>query len=229
MLPQGSPTAKNFLRELRWLSPHTLSSIRLRGARSRDPGGVIARKRDNPCPTVVVRHRGCLKEMRTEEMIGWLDSLAPWEIFFTGTTRYAASNRSLQRTFEGFMKRNYKHVSYIYSLEPHMDSGFHVHAMFDEGHRIKWKEFWGQWFERYGRNRTEPITHKADVESYVTKYVMKAQDQVHRNKNEEIWWNVNLSRYRKRMRNDHTKTRGYSPHTGKRDESLVMEREFMIS
>ena len=148
----------------------------------------------------------------------WIEGLAPWEIFFTGTTYYSASNASLQRTFEGFMKRNYPKVSYVYTLEPHSAEGFHVHSLFDEGHDIRWKDFWSKWFKRYGRNRTEPIAHKADVENYVTKYICKTHEQKHRNKNAEIWWNVHLSQYRKRMKR--IVTNGSSRRTGTRKEEL---------
>ena len=67
------------------------------------------------------------------------------------------------------------------------------------GHDIKWTEFWGKWHKRFGRNRTEPIEHKANVQSYVTKYVMKSQQDKRNNHKEEVWWNVWLSRYRARM------------------------------
>ena len=127
------------------------------------------------------------------------------------------------------MKRNYRDVSYVYTLEPHADHGFHVHAMFDSGHDIKWKEFWKEWYERYGRNRTEPILHKADVESYVTKYICKTHRQVHREKNKEIWWNVKLSKYRERMRKLTAKS-GSSRPVDKRAESCAKVSELpMVS
>ena len=167
------------------------------------------------------------------EIVRWLDSLAPWEIFFTGTVRPKEiihrdgtpdksfiSLKSLQKGYESFMRKNYPAISHVYALEPFggwSGHGFHVHAMFDAGHNIWWKDFWGKWFERFGRNDTTPIKHKADVESYVTKYVMKYHDQkdvwpderVVKNGRlrgrpatpqlEEIWWNVKLSKYRKHL------------------------------
>lgn len=152
-----------------------------------------------------------------EELIGWIDGLAPWETFFTGTTRYCASNRSLQKTYERFMKNNYPQISYVYTLEPHSVAGFHVHAMFDEGHDVKWRDFWALWFERYGRAKTEPMNHKADVASYVTKYICKSHGIKKRNWQEEIWWNVHLTQYRKRMRP--TVNNGSSQHIERRAES----------
>ena len=134
-----------------------------------------------------------------EEMVAWLDGVAPWQTFFTGTTRWQSGNGAMQRAYTRFMAREYPDVSYVYTIEPHHADGFHCHAMFDEGHDIKWTEFWGKWHKRFGRNRTEPIEHKANVQSYVTKYVMKSQQDKRNNHKEEVWWNVWLSRYRARM------------------------------
>lgn len=165
------------------------------------------------------------------EIVRWLDSLAPWEIFFTGTVKpnpmihkdgekgfMHISLKSLQKGYEHFMRKNYPAVSHVYVFEPFggwSGHGFHVHAMFDAGHDIWWKNFHELWKDRFGRNSTEPIKHKADVESYVTKYMMKYHDQkdvwpnerVVKNGRlrgrpaepqlEEIWYDVKLSKYRK--------------------------------
>ena len=137
------------------------------------------------------------------EVISWLDSQADWDVFFTGTTRYMATCRSMRKSFEGFMRRNYKAVSYVYTLEPHVDTGFHVHAMFDEPYVLRWKTFWARWYERYGRARTDPIRSKANVALYVTKYLTKEWDvnqeellgdpKVNTDGRKEIWWNVKLT------------------------------------
>lgn len=155
-----------------------------------------------------------MEEKKNGEVVSWLDSLAPWEIFFTGTVRPKLivhrdgtpdksyiSVKSLQKGYESFMRKNYPAISHVYVLEPHAGdaTGFHVHAMFDTGHDIWWKDFWEKWFERFGRNDTQPIKHKADVESYVTKYVMKYHDRKSTRQLKEIWWNVKLSKYRKHL------------------------------
>jgi hypothetical protein len=143
---------------------------------------------------------GALERM---EVISWLDSQADWDVFFTGTTRYIATCRSLRKSFEGFMRSNYKAVSYVYTLEPHVDTGFHVHAMFDEPYLLSWNSFWERWYERYGRARTDPIRHKANVALYVTKYLTKEWDKnkeelvgdpkVNTDGRKEIWWNVKIT------------------------------------
>ena len=89
------------------------------------------------------------------EIVSWLDNLAPWEIFFTGTVRpneffhrdgtedkSYISVKSLQKGYEHFMRKNYPETSHVYVLEPHagLATGFHVHAMFDAGHDIWWKD-----------------------------------------------------------------------------------------
>jgi hypothetical protein len=137
------------------------------------------------------------QEHLREETVAWLNSLADWEVFFTGTTAYVASMNSLRKSFERFMYHEYNYVSYIYSLEPHASCGFHVHAMFAESYGLRWRDFWRNWHTRYGRNRTEPIKHKADVNKYVSKYVIKewgfkGDDRSQANTGREIWWNVKL-------------------------------------
>lgn len=145
-----------------------------------------------------------------QEMVSWLNSLCPWAIFFTGTTEWKSTAACLQKCYESFMKKYYPQVSYAYCLEPFSSHGwwangkftpaFHMHAMFDAGHDIRWAKFWNRWKDKYGRNRAEPITHKADVNAYVTKYIMKGHDDKTNNSREEVWWNVKLSAYRKHMR-----------------------------
>jgi len=142
-------------------------------------------------------------EARKAETVRWLDSLAPWDVFFTGTTRYPATCRSLQKSFERFMRIDYNTISYVYTLEPHKDLSFHVHAMFDEPYAMNWKQYWRRWFDRYGRARTEPMRHKADVEAYVTKYLTKEWDvnkpemvgdpKVNTSERQTVWWNVKMS------------------------------------
>ena len=108
---------------------------------------------------------------------------------------------SLRKSFERFMRETAAGISYVYSLEPHKDAGFHVHAMFAETYGVEkkfWNSFWKKWFNRYGRNRTEPILHEANVYKYVSKYVIKEwgfKNDKRRtvSKEEEIWWNVKLA------------------------------------
>ena len=150
------------------------------------------------------------ENLEQDEMVKWLDSLAPWDIFFTSSPKFMATKDCLQTIYECFMKNYYPEVSYVYSIEPYTARGwvhqgkfypaFHLHSMFDAGHDIRWTEFWWRWFERYGRAKTEPIKHKADVQSYVTKYIMKGHSDKTNNSRKEIWWNVKLSKYRKHMK-----------------------------
>lgn len=48
------------------------------------------------------------------------------------------------------------------------------------------KQTWRSWFERYGRNRIEPVNNRDDVADYCAKYVCK----------EGAWWNVKLLSHR---------------------------------
>lgn len=147
---------------------------------------------------------GMTRDETQEATISWLDSLARWDVFFTGTTHYEASCRSLKRSFERFMRLHYNSISYVYALEPHKHTGFHVHAMFDSPYVINWKTFWRRWFDRYGRARTEPMRHKANVERYVTKYLTKGWSESgrdecvgdpvrNRDHTQGVWWDVKIS------------------------------------
>lgn len=147
-----------------------------------------------------------MSTVREAAIIHWLDELANWDVFFTGTTRYPAAAYSLKKSFESFMRRHYRSISYVYTCEPHKNHGFHVHAMFDQPYELRWKTFWRRWFDQYGRADTTPIRHKANVESYVTKYVCKAWDYENEqqvgdpwrdpNHKNAIWWNVKLAHQR---------------------------------
>ena len=196
-------------------------------SRGRRPkGGPRAERADNPCPTGVARHMGLLH--KTEEhqaLVSWLDEIAPWETFFTASPIRRMGTKALVNTFERFMAKNYKNVSYAYSIEPYTTRGWvrygefypamHMHAMFDAGHDIKWTKFWEKWYGLYGRCKTEPIRHPADVESYVAKYMMKHQHDKYNNERKEIWWDVHLSKYRKRMNG--INRNGSSPRGERRD------------
>lgn len=146
-------------------------------------------------------------EMVIAETATWVDSLAQWSTFFTGTTHYPSSCRSMGRSFKRFMKSYYPSVSYVYALEPYKDyaTGFHVHAMFANHFHIQWTTFWARWFDRYGRNETTPIQSKPNVVNYITKYVLKQWNRTYNPRicrrlvSREIWWDVHLPKSQSRL------------------------------
>ena len=81
------------------------------------------------------------------------------------------------------MKREMWGVSHFYALEqnPGRD-GFHVHALWCDCLNKSRRDLWQKWFERYGRNRIEPVNSRDDVSDYCAKYVTK----------EGAWWGVKL-------------------------------------
>jgi hypothetical protein len=136
------------------------------------------------------------------ELLLWLRNLADWDVFFTGTTRYEATCRSIRKSFERLMRDHYRSISYVYVCEPHKGCGFHVHAMFDQPYVINWKTFWQRWYDQYGRARTEPIRHKADVADYHAKYLTKTwgngrevfgEPKPSSNHFDEIWWDCKIA------------------------------------
>lgn len=148
--------------------------------------------------------------MNKEELIAWMDGLADWKVFFTASPAHDVGCRAMVSMYEKFMSKHYPNVSYVYSIEPYKGRGWHtmedfypavhMHAMFDGGHDIRWKDFWDKWFKLYGRAKTEPIRHKADVATYVSEYILKEQGDESGNERKELWWDVKLSRLRKRER-----------------------------
>jgi hypothetical protein len=61
-----------------------------------------------------------------------------------------------------------------------------VHALWCDCKSKSRRETWQKWFERYGRNRIEPVNNRDDVADYCAKYVTK----------EGSWWNVKLLSHR---------------------------------
>lgn len=117
------------------------------------------------------------------EMGNWVASLADWQVISHLTFSWEASIWSAQRAYEKFMRLEMWGVSYFYALEQNpCRDGFHVHALWCDCKNKKRSIIWQKWFERYGRNRIEPVNSQTDVTDYVSKYVTK----------EGAWWNVKL-------------------------------------
>ena len=51
---------------------------------------------------------------------------------------------------------------------------------------LRRRDIWRTWFERYGRNRIEPVNSRDDVSDYAAKHVTK----------EGAWWGVKLVGHR---------------------------------
>lgn len=113
------------------------------------------------------------------EMGDWVHSLAEWQVISHLTFSWEASIWSAQRCYEKFMRTEMRGVSYFYALEqnPGRD-GYHVHALWCDCKSKTRKIVWRSWFERYGRNRIEPVNNRDDVADYCAKYVCK----------EGAWW-----------------------------------------
>ena len=158
-------------------------------------------------------------EEETDQIVDWIDTLAPWKTFFTGTvapnyfthrdgTRDFSmiSCRSLQKAYKDFMRKHFKGISYVVAYEPHRDGhGFHCHSLLADAYGMRYKNgyMFTKWKERFGRNKTEGIEHPANVRSYVSKYITKEwkQNQTQTtwpyepkgiNHMKEIWWDVKI-------------------------------------
>lgn len=111
------------------------------------------------------------KESLTWEFSNWLHSLAPWELFFTGTFSYEASNESCQRSFKSFMNKYMSDVSWFYVTEKNPNRpGYHIHALIHGAEGYSRKTIWNKWFKRFGINKLEPVRSRMKVEKYTTKH-----------------------------------------------------------
>jgi len=121
------------------------------------------------------------------EIGDWVHSLAEWQVISHLTFAREASIWSAQRCYEKFMRTEMRGVSYFYALEQnHARDGYHAHALWCDCKGKSRKRIWRTWFERYGRNRIEPVNSRDDVSDYCAKYVCK----------EGAWWNVKLLSHR---------------------------------
>ena len=113
----------------------------------------------------------------------WVNKLANWNAFFTGTFRGEYSVESARKSFEKTMAKWLPGRNYFYAIEAHPCRGSaHVHAVIEMSKLDRRKDFWGKWFERYGRNRLEPIKSSLDTAAYCAKYIGKAP----------LWWNTKI-------------------------------------
>ena len=113
----------------------------------------------------------------------WVNGLAKWEWIAHLTFRYEASLWSAQRQMEKFWVDVAEGLSWFYAIEqnPSRD-GHHIHALIANPRELRRRAIWKAWFERYGRNRIEPVRSLDDVSCYCAKYVCK----------ERAWWDVHL-------------------------------------
>jgi hypothetical protein len=119
------------------------------------------------------------------EMAGFVDGLAPWQVIAHQTFPWEASLDSTRRIYERFMRTRHRDVDYFYAIEQNPSrAGHHVHAVLHRSLRPYLKEWWAEWFEKYGRCRFEFIKDRADVVNYAAKYVSK----------QDTWWNFHLVR-----------------------------------
>ena len=134
-----------------------------------------------------------------EDAIEAVNHWGEWQTFWTGTFADVYSIGAAQRAFERTMStRSLKNTSYLYTIELHKRAGAHLHALFDCHTHKLWDTLRVKWLERYGRNRLEKPRNSVDTKSYVTKYMVKEWNEETGNIQTENWWNVHLSRTRRR-------------------------------
>jgi hypothetical protein len=134
------------------------------------------------------------------QMAAWIQRLAPWQVMGHFTWRdklfyyrdgsskaCGVKQETARRYYEKFMDKEFPRLSYFYAIEenPSRD-GHHIHALFSDCKTLYRKEMWSLWFEKFGRNKVEPVNCNQDVVDYVTKYVTK----------DSAWWNVKLQWHR---------------------------------
>jgi hypothetical protein len=117
-------------------------------------------------------------------MANFVEDLARWQVYFTGTFVFECRQDSARRCYEKFMERGLPSVTYFYALELN-GHGWHVHALWSGTDQVFRRDVWAKWFDRYGINRILPIRQRASdgftVAKYCAKYLCK----------EGAWWNTN--------------------------------------
>jgi hypothetical protein len=129
--------------------------------------------------------RGRDVETIAAEMVyaGWVQELAPWTTFFTGTFRNVEVQRggftydvgfsepSASRAFRRFMLRHVPGVRGFYGIERNPSrEGHHVHGLMAVAANVRRKTLWKEWWERYGTNRIVPIENIGGCSAYCAKY-----------------------------------------------------------
>lgn len=105
------------------------------------------------------------------EFTNWLHALAPWELFFTGTFAWEASNGAAQRSFQSFMHKEMPDVTWFYVTEKNPSRpGYHIHALISGAETYRRTAIWKKWFKRFGINKLEPVRSRKKVEAYTTKH-----------------------------------------------------------
>ncbi len=121
--------------------------------------------------------------LQKHAMEDWIRTLKPWEVIAHMTWPWECSMDAAMKCYERFMRKTLPDVSYFYALEANPGRrGYHVHALLSDTLGVQRKEVWRKWFEKYGRNRIEPIKSSSQVSSYCAKYLCK----------EASWWNVKV-------------------------------------
>jgi len=118
------------------------------------------------------------------EIVRWLEELAPWDVYFTGTFKWPRVSQDwAAKVTESFMARFQPRVPVFYAVERNpglCDQGNHVHAILATTKGCYRKQMWHGWFSRFGVARVLPITAVGGVAGYCAKYVLKRP----------VWWNV---------------------------------------
>jgi len=137
-----------------------------------------------PSPSYTERvHSHLSTDKQKAELTSWVQSLAPWSVIAHHTFTWESSIWAAQKSFEKFMAKEVRGVSYFYAVEQNPSrAGHHVHALWADCDEVFRKRIWERWFERYGRNRIEPVNSLNDVAAYCAKYVTK----------EGAWWNLKI-------------------------------------
>jgi hypothetical protein len=124
-----------------------------------------------------------MSEEQKLEMSFWVGTLARWRVIAHHTFVWESSLWAAQKSYEKFMDREVRDVSYFYAIEenPSRD-GHHVHALWADCEGVHRSAIWEKWKGRYGRNRIEPVRSSLNVVEYCAKYVTK----------EGAWWNARI-------------------------------------
>jgi len=156
---------------------------------------------DHPEQRLICDSQDLQRKVDLMQMADWVNMLAPWEVFATGTFRdrvrfkgdflrervFGKSMYGADKAWRKMLSTELNGCSCFYALErnPTRD-GYHVHALLADCRETFFKDVWQVWFEKHGRFHSEPVRRYDDVSRYLSKYVLKGPS----------WWNVKLLPHR---------------------------------
>ena len=129
-----------------------------------------------------------------EEFLDWISGMANWTTKYDTTFKFPCDEFRAEKLFRKFMHDHLPSSTYFFAVEQNpnqpdhaLGGGLkrpcHIHALTDTPwkhyklvKRVLRKDIWKLWFEKYGRNRLEPVRNLRDARDYCAKKIFAYSD-----------------------------------------------------